>query len=395
MHSSLIIVAAGICFLVYGLSISSQALQKLAAGQIRKILNLVGDKPVMGMLAGVSLTLMMQSSGAFMATLVNLGSAGVFKLTQVMGMIIGSSLGAALTVQIISLHISEYGLIFFIVGFFLSYTPRFRKFSLIFEFVMGLGLLFYGLELIGISAKEIIQSPQVAGALLFFRENPWWLFVSTAVLTGFVQSSTAMIGILMGVAASGGIRLEEGLFWIYGAHIGTTSTAMFAALNANFVGRQIAWANLVYRVASVILVLPFGKTIIEVLAVNFETTHSQIAVFYTFMNLVCALLFLPLKNVGVQLIQWWVQPRESEKEFGVRFLKRSSYESLPLGLAHARRETMEMGEFILKMIDVSFQMLKKDDIGLRAQLKELDDKIDLLLREIKMFLIRVISQPRD
>ena len=117
-HSPIVVLLAGVAFLLFGLNLASESLQNLAANQIRKILNRLDENGITGVIVGTLLTLIMQSSGALTATLVNLGSARVLTLSQVMGVLIGSAIGAALTVQLISLHVIELGLPLIIAGFF-------------------------------------------------------------------------------------------------------------------------------------------------------------------------------------------------------------------------------------------------------------------------------------
>ncbi len=391
-HSTVVILMAGVSFMIFGLTMASKSLQKLVAAQIRRLLNQLSGDSIIGVFVGVILTILMQSSGAVTATLVNLGTARVLTLSRVMGVLIGSAIGAALTVQLISMEVSHLGLPFFIVGFFGSLFAKKSKTQDLTEFLMALGILFFGLEMITGSANSFVKIGAFANALGYVRENPLIAVLLSGVITTAFQSSTATLGVVMGLAAGGALSVEDSVFWIFGANIGTTSTALMASMKGNYVGKRIAWANFMYRAATVILFLPFANLTLRLINKPVNTPATQIALFYMIMNLFAASIFFPLRKFGVQLIEKMVEPGDNEKEFGVRFLKRSTYESFAMGLAHAKREILEMGEIVNQMTELSLTLFFSDDPDVYSKVKELDDRVDLLLREIKFFLIRVSEQ---
>lgn len=388
-HSALVVLLAGISFLVYGLSRASEALQKLAANGIRRVLARLSESGVISVIIGVGLTLLMQSSGAVTAMLVNLGTARVLSLSQVMGVLIGSAIGASLTVQLISLHITDWGLPLFITGFVVFYTSKRHRVRDSFEFLMSIGLLFFGIELIGHGARSLVDVSAFSRSIEYLRANPMLEFILSAFVTSIFHSSTATLGIVIALAGSGVFHLEDAVLWIYGANIGTTSTALMAALRGDYVGKRIAWANFFYRVATVVLFLPFSGVSLAFLGSWLESSASQIAFFYTTMNLFSASVFFPLRSFGIFVIEKLVQPSPSEREFGVRFLKRSTYESFPIALAHAKREILEMGDVVYQMVESSIEVLRRDDPDVVEAIRVSDDRVDLLLKEIKLFLVRV------
>jgi phosphate:Na+ symporter len=388
-HSNMVILFSGVAFLIFGLSKASDSLQQLAANQIRKILNRLRDNVAMGVSVGVLLTLMMQSSGAVTATLVNLGTARVLTLSQVMSVIVGSGIGAAITVQLISLHVSSLGLPLFVFGFIASLYTKKRKIRRVFETILAIGIMFFGLELISIGGRAFQSSPEFSDGIQFMRENWMAGVLISAVLTSFMHSSTAMLGIVMSLVSSGAMSIHDSLVFVYGANIGTTSTAFVAAVKGNYLGRRIAWANLIFRVASVIIFLPISSVIVKFIEKTNFGAAAAIASIYLILNVVAMLVFLPLREVGVSIVEKFVVPTDGEDVFGVRFLKRSNYESFALALAHAKREVLEMGDLVYQMTEASINILHGNDPDLLFKVRGFDDRVDLLLREIKLFLIRV------
>lgn len=388
-HSSIVLLLAGISFLLYGLSRASEALQKIAADQIRQVLTKVSENGIVSVVVGAGLTLLMQSSAAVTATLVNLGTARVLSLRQVMGVLIGAAIGASLTVQLISLHLTDYGLPLFVVGFMVFHLSRRQRIRDPFEFLMSIGLLFFGIELIGVGSRGLISADLFQQAFDFLRANPFLAILVSAVVTSIFHSATATLGVVIALSSGGVITPADAVMWIYGANIGTASTGIMAAIRGDYVGKRIAWANFLYRVATVLIFVPFGPVTLALLAKYLDSPGSQIAFFYTAMNVFSASVFFPLRGLGVKTVEAIVQPGPSEREFGVRFLKRSNYESFSIALAHAKREILEMGDIVYQMLESSIRLFRRQDAELEKDVRGCDDKVDLLLKEIKLFLIRV------
>ena len=383
------ILLAGAAFLMHGLARSSDSLQKLAADQIRLALNRIGKAGALGVAVGALLTMLMQSSGAMTATMVNLANARVLLLRDAMGLLIGSGIGAALTIALISLRAASLGLPLFFAGFLFAFFARSARARDAFELVMGIGLLFFGLELIGVGAAGFFDSPYAASAIAFLRDHPVAATAASAILTGALQSSTAVLGIVMSLATAGVIDVDSASFWVYGANIGTASTSIIASLRGNYLGRQIAWANALYRAASVLIFLPFAAVLIAIFRDRFTEPASQIAALYAAINLFSASIFFPLRALGASAIQRLVRPDAGEDEFGLRFLRRSTYESFAMGLAHAKRALLEMGERLYDMAELSILLFDRYDADAFTRTQRLDSKVDALLKEIKLFLIRV------
>jgi len=387
-HSSIVVLLAGIAFLLYGLSRASEALQKLAANQIRKVLTRVSESGIVSVFVGVGLTLLMQSSAAVTATLVNLGTARVLSLPQVMGVLIGAAIGASLTVQLISLHMTGWGLPMFAVGFLVVYMARGQKVRDSFEFVMSIGLLFFGIELIGLGSRGLFSIQGFETSLQYVRDTPILALALAALVTSIFHSSTATLGVIIALATNGVLDVKDAVLWIYGANIGTTTTGLMASMRGDYVGKRIAWANFFYRLATVLVFAPFTEPALVYLEQWFTTPASQIAFFYTIMNLFSASVFFPLRGFGVRMIEALVQPSSSEREFGVRFLKRSNYESFSIAMAHAKREILEMGDIVFEMVEGSIDLFRELNLERAKEIRECDNKVDLLLKEIKLFLIR-------
>ncbi|MCB0356527.1 MAG: Na/Pi symporter, partial [Bdellovibrionales bacterium] len=180
---------AGIAFFMFGMNLASESLQKLTANRTRELLSKVTNRPYIGVLVGVALTVIIQSSGAVTSMLVGLASAGVIKLHQVMSLIIGTAIGTTVTVQILSLNIAQYGLPAFSGAFVVYFLTRNKLLKHSMQVVMGFGLIFWGLELIGLGTLSLREMDYFINALQTFKENPLLTILVSAIFTAVVHSS--------------------------------------------------------------------------------------------------------------------------------------------------------------------------------------------------------------
>jgi phosphate:Na+ symporter len=385
-NSIFIILIAGVALFLYGMTLASQSLEKLFAQRITRLLNKLSDSPFLAIGVGVAITTILQSSGAVTSMLVGLGSARVISLRQVMGVIIGTAIGSTLTVQLISLNLSPISLPLFLMGFiifFINKSPTFKNYGTIF---MGFGLLFLGLNMISTSAHTLAENPLLTDLFSQIRENPIYSLIISMSFCALVHSSAVTIGLAMSLAMAGAISLEDAMIWVYGANVGTTFTAILAAVGSNYVGKQVAWAHFFYKTLSVIIIYPFTGIFLQFLE-SFNATQSRvIANGHLIFNLISAAAFFPVINKGAAMIEKMF-PKDPGSEFGTEFLRQNNYQSSALAISYGQREIMRTADIVQSMLKDSIKLFERQDTVLLESIKERDNKVDFLYREVKMFLL--------
>ncbi len=389
-HSALIMTLGGVAIFMLGMNIASENLQKLASDRIRDIVTFMAKKPIYGVFLGIGLTMILQSSGAVTSMLVGLGSAGMISLSQVMSVILGTALGSTITVQILSFDIAKFGLPVFAVFFFVNYLTRRRTLKTFAAAMMGFGMLFFGLEVIRIGTEGLGSMDQFQQLVQTLKENPWASVMLAAFFTAVVASSAVTILLGMTLTAHGQITLADCVYWIFGANIGTTATALIAAAGGNYVGRQVAWAHSLYKIASVILFFPFASQIAELFSTG--VVERDIANINTAYNLVAALVFLPFVKKGADFVEKLFPPHHDEVQFSVRYLKKSDWESPSVTMAHAEREAFRMSDIVTSMIEDSLTLFRREDPELIESIRRRDDNADLLARELNLYLAQQIEK---
>lgn len=385
-NSYLVILLAGVCFFLYGASMVSASLEKIMAARITSLMNKISSSQFLSIAVGVGLTTIMQSSGAVTSMLVGLGRARVINLQQVMGVIIGTAIGSTLTVQLISFDLGQYALPLFILGFLMYFTARKATVKNVATVFMGFALLFMGLKMISISSHFFAKQDLLAELFQSLRDNQIYSFLIATIFCVLVQSSTVTIGLAMSLATANVISVHDAMIWVYGANIGTTSTALIASAGSNYIGKQVAWAHFFYKTVSVFIFYPITGYFLRFIE-NFDTTQARmIANYHFFFNLGSALIFFPFIKKGADLIEKMF-PKTAGDEFGTEFLTMDNYQSSALAISYAQREIMRMADIVLNMIKDSVHLFETEDPVLVQSIKDRDNQVDFLYREIKMFLL--------
>ena len=254
---------------LYGMKIMSEGLQKFAGDRLRKILTAMTTNRVTGVLTGVLITALIQSSSATTVMVVSFVNAGLLTLSQSIGVIMGANIGTTVTAWIISalgfkVDIAAMALPLLAVGVPLLFSGKSNRKS-IGEFIFGFSFLFMGLSLLKTNAPDLSRNPEMLSFVQNYTDMGFGsviLFVVIGtVLTMIVQASAATMAITLIMCANGWISFELGAALVLGENIGTTITANLAALTANTQARRAALAHLVFNVFGVIWVLCLFKPV--------------------------------------------------------------------------------------------------------------------------------------
>ncbi len=385
-NSAFIILIAGIAFFHYGMTLAGQSLEKLLASRISNLMNKVSDNNFLSIVVGISITTLLQSSGAATSMLVGLGSARVINLRQVMGVIIGTAVGSTLTVQLISFNLASVALPIFIIAFAFYYQskkPGVKSLALAF---MGFSILFIGMKMMGDSSRHFVENPLFSGFFETLRENPGYSLLVSILFCAFVHSSAVTIGLAMSLASAHAISIHDAMLWVYGANIGTTSTALIAAAGSNHIGKQVAWAHFFYKTISVFIFYPFTNLFLNLLDIFNLSPSRLVANGHLIFNVISAIIFFPFINKGAALIQKMF-PKSPQDEFGADYLRLNHYQSSSLAASYAKREIMRTADIVVSMITDSIKLFASTDPTLIESIKDRDNKVDFLYRETKMFLL--------
>jgi len=306
----------GLAIFLFGMKSMSEGMKAVAGRRMRRLIASVTDNPFMAVAAGVAVTFLLQSSSITTVLVVGFVNSGLMMLTQAIGVILGADIGSTITGWILALEVGKYGLVILAVGVFLLFFAKGERTRFIAGVIMGLGMIFYGLELMKEGFKPMRQMPEFVEWFSYFNAKDYAGVLKCAlvgcVLTIIVQSSSATLGITMGLAATQVIPFETAAALVLGENLGTTVTALFASIGAKPNAKRAAYSHVLLNfagVAWITAVFPVYMDILERfvslgsgllgMPVNVMT---KIALVHTGFNLLNTFIFLPL----IPLLAWVV-----------------------------------------------------------------------------------------
>ena len=256
----------GLGIFLYGIKQMGDGLQAAAGDRLRSILNTFTSNPLMGVLAGMIVTILIQSSSGTTVITIGLVSAGFMTMRQAIGVVMGANIGTTVTAFIIGIDIGAYSLPILAIGAFLIFFIQKRKVKNIGMILFGFGALFYGLELMGGAVKPLANLDSFKQIMLDMSSNPIYGVLAGTVLTVIIQSSSATIGILQGFFANDLISLHGALPVLLGDNIGTTITAILASLAGSLAAKRVALVHVLFNVIGAtifLIILPLFQLVIE------------------------------------------------------------------------------------------------------------------------------------
>ncbi len=390
----------GLALFLFGMEQMATSLKAVAGERMKSTLARLTDNRFMGVITGAGVTAIIQSSSVTTVLIVGFISAGLMSFTQSIGVILGADIGTTITAQIIAFKVTKYALALVAAGFAALFFAKTERFRLQGGLVMGLGLVFFGMAVMG-EAMEPLRSYEPFLDLMGNMENPLLGIIVAATFTALVQSSSATIGIIIVMAGQGLVSLPAGIALLLGANIGTTITAMLASIGRPREALRSAVAHVLFKVVGVIIWVFVidqlaslstwlspgapGLTGIDLAAAE---TPRQIANAHTIFNVINTFLFLPFAAQFARLIERIVPDRPLEEEAVIRakYLTADLISTPTLALDRARLEILHMGNRVRDMYALSLPALIR---GSHAELNEVeasDDAIDALHGQIIEYL---------
>ena len=299
--------SGGLALFLFGMEQMVKGLLVVAGDKMKSMLGRLTTNRVMGAITGAGVTAVIQSSSATSVLVVGFVSAGLMTVAQAAGVIMGANLGTTMTAQIVAFKVTDFALLMVAGGFIIQFTAKLRKKEAIGSLIMGLGLIFFGMNIMS-EGMEPLKTYQPFLDLMTEMQNPFLGILVGLVFTALVQSSSATIAIVIVMASNGFLTLPAGIALSLGADIGTTVTAMLAAIGKSREALRTAMIHVQFNVLGVLIWLPFipelgslaifisahdvvnGQTM-DILAAN---TPREIANANTLFKLVAVMLFLPL-----------------------------------------------------------------------------------------------------
>ena len=394
---------ASVCLFLYGMKVMSEGLQKVAGDRLRNILGIMTKNRVTGVLTGIIITALIQSSSASTVMVVSFVNAGLMSLAQSMAVIFGANVGTTVTTWIISafsfeVSISDYSLVLLAVGVPMLFMKKsaYKSFG---EFLIGFCFLFMGLDLISQYVPNLRENPQMLEFLRAYTSlgfgSVFIFFCIGIVLTMVAQSSAATFAITLIMCSQGWIDFDLGCAIILGGNIGTTITPILASLSGNLAAKRTAMGHVLFNVLGSIIVLCVFMPFVELVGVITEacqgtnplditaareqamqgstlldpkgglTATAQasvafgLAMFPTVFNALNLLVMIWFTKLYVKIVCWIMPARhkDEEEEFSLKFIGRGLLSASELNITQAQKEIVVYGERVERMLTMASELI--------------------------------------
>ncbi|WJE27145.1 Na/Pi cotransporter family protein [Bacillus cereus] len=388
----------GLGIFLFGIKYMGDGLQQAAGDRLRDILDRFTTNPLMGVLAGMLVTVLIQSSSGTTALTVGLVSAGFMTLRQAIGVIMGANIGTTVTAFIIGIKIGEYALPIMAVGAILLFFFKNKKVQSLGQVVFGFGMLFFGLELMSSGMKPLRSLESFQELMVSMSDNPILGIVVGTVFTLIVQSSSATIGILQELFGQGAIDLQAALPVLFGDNIGTTITAVLAAIGTSIAARRAALVHVIFNIVGTIiftiLLVPF-TSLIQYFQTSLNLNPEMtIAFAHGTFNVTNAVIQFPFIAVLAWIVTKLIRGEDSAIDFKPQHLNPIFIEQSPaIALTEAQKEILRMAEFSLQGLKEANQFLNTQEKKHADMATQLEAAINNLDKKITEYLVLLSEKP--
>jgi len=373
-------IVPGLILFLYGIENFSREIISSVGERFRETLGKLTKDRWRGAAFGALLTATVQSSAATTVIAVSLVNAGTIAFSQSLGVIIGANIGTTITAQMVAFKLTAFGPVFILVGFVWGLIGGRYKF--VGKPLFYFGLVFFGLQLISGSLDPIRDDPQIL-ALISNLDNFVIALLVGVLFTIAVQSSSVTSGLMVVLAASGLLTLEQAIPVLLGANIGSTTTTLFASAKMDLWARRAAVAHLLFNVGGVLIFIPLTGILAEVAMDLGGNVGQQVANAHLIFNVVTAVIFLLMINQFQKVVERAVPGEEKEVLFRTKYLTKDLPEDNAEAFRLIEKELGHGLEVTKELLDISFETLKDGRRQINQKVVKMESLNDYLDEEIE------------
>lgn len=398
---SILQLCGGLAFFLFGMHVMSGSLEKLAGGNLQKILKEVTSNPIKSLFFGAIVTIAIQSSSALTVMLVGLVNSGIMELAQTVGVIMGSNIGTTLTAWILSLSGIESDNLFIsmlkpenfspviaLIGVIMIMGSKKEKRKDVGIIMAGFAVLMYGMQLMSGAVSPLADMPEFTGLLTTFN-NPFLGVLVGAVFTGVIQSSAASVGVLQALAMTGAISYSMAIPIIMGQNIGTCVTALLSSIGVNKNAKRVSIIHISFNLfgtAIGLVVYCIARYVVDLALFNDSITPVMIAVFHSIFNIATTIILLPFSNTLVKIAKKLVTTDNAD---GQVVLDERLLLSPGLAVKECLEKTNEMAELARDSFKNALDLFDNYSDSKFDDIEVMEERLDYLEDQLDTFLIHL------
>ena len=392
-------ILAGCGAFLLGFKVLSDNMEKIAGGSLKKLFNKTSDKKIVNVGMGAAATAVVQSSSITSGMVVGFVNVGIMTLYQAAAVSMGANIGTTITAQIAALQAFDIDIVFMMllfVGVFMELFSKNDKIKSLGLSLAGLGLVFVGLGLMSDPMSTLKESKAVTDFLSRVNNGVLLLLIG-AGLTAIIQSSSAVTTIVISMASAGLIIGGGGnapLYVILGSNIGTCVTALISSIGTSVNARRASIIHLLFNVTGsvifTIMLLIWKDFSAITLEKWFSSPSTQIAMFHTFFNVVCTLLFLPFTKWLVKAATLIVPDKKNGKEpTAVVYMDKRFLSTPSLAIGQLTKETYRMADLAMESLKISLDGFLGKDLEAEKEVIKRNENISKLSSSVSDYLVQV------
>ena len=398
----------GLCLFLFGMNIMGQALERRAGNRLRTVLGRLTTKKSTGFLTGLGVTSVIQSSSATTVMVVGFVNSGLLTLSQAINVIMGANVGTTVTAWLLSLSGIDSENAFVNLLKPTSFTPVLALFGIIFymfckssrkkdtgEILLGFATLMFGMDTMSAAVSGLSEVEAFKNLFLMF-ENPLLGVLAGAVLTAIIQSSSASVGILQALAATGQVTYGAAIPIIMGQNIGTCVTALLSSVGANKNAKRAAMVHLSFNVIGTavwLTVFWIVKLVFSPVLLGESASLFGIAVAHSSFNILCTALLLPMSGLLEKLVTWLVPDGKSPEmvsELDERLLATPS-----VALERCREVASNMAACSASALDAAISAVSSYSPELASKVRAEEEKSDRYEDVLGTYLVKLSALQID
>lgn len=397
----------GLAFFLFGMSVMSGNLEKVAGGKLQTALKQLTSNPFKSLALGAFITIAIQSSSALTVMLVGLVNSGIMELGSTVGVIMGSNIGTTLTAWILSLSGIEsenffltmlkpenFSPVIALIGVIMLMACKSERKKDAGTIMVGFAILMYGMNMMSDAVSPLADMPQFTSILTAFN-NPLLGVAVGTIFTGIIQSSAASVGILQALALTGSISYGMAIPIIMGQNIGTCVTALLSSIGVSKNAKRVSIIHISFNVigTAIGLVIYFAlRYLVGMAGFDSAITPVAIAGFHSVFNVVTTIVLLPFGSKLVKIAEMVIKDNKEENTAGDVMLDERLLIAPGLGIRTCMEKTIEMADLAQTSIVKAFELFDKYDDKLSDEIYSVEEKLDSMEDELGTFLIHLAGK---
>lgn len=406
MTQNILYILGGVAIFLYGIELMGEGLKKSAGNKIRNIIEKTTNTAFKGIIVGILLTGLLQSSSGVTVLVIGLVGAGLMTLKQAVGVVFGANIGTTITSILIGLPIADYALLMVFIGVVMIFFFKRKIIQNIGSTILGFGLIFFGLDVMEIGLKPLVMTDAVHDMFLLFSDTTngffWFFGVSFGTLfTAAVQSSSASIGIIQKLyhlnSESGVVTftLWGALPMILGANIGTTITGFLASLNGTLEAKRVSAIHIMFNLIGTTIFLiflwPYHELVEWVERVFFEPySMATLAVAHVFMNVITTLILFWFIDLLMKFTHVIIKDKPYNDELEVIFSESLLQETPSLALYYVKKGINKMGDLSKNYFLLAKRYSFTNEEGIIDRAEKIENTLDDYDKRLHDYMITLV-----